>query len=361
MLLLNPGPVTLTPRVRHSLLQPDLCHRESEFFDLQDEARARLLATYELDPAEWSAVLLTASGTAAVEAMVAALVPENGRLLIVENGVYGERIAQICVQYGIAHDCVSCPWMQAPSLTAIAARLDNAAADARFTHLAVVHHETTTGRLNGLQELGELCRMRSVSMLVDGVSSFGAEVVDFADASLAAVAAAANKCLHGVPGVFFVIVRRGALVGAVSRAYYLDVTRLARLQDQRDTPFTPAVQVFYAVVEALREFGEQGGRRGRYERYAALAEQVRTGLAKFGIEPAVPPAESSVGLRAYRLPAGLSYARLHDALKAQGFVIYAGQGPLSKVLFRISTMGDLMAADIDRLLQGFAQLLGSTR
>ena len=96
MLLLNPGPVTLTERVRRSLLQPDLCHRESEFFDLQDEVRQRLLATYALDPALWTAVLMTGSGTAAVESMVAALVPETGRVLIVENGVYGERIAHIC-------------------------------------------------------------------------------------------------------------------------------------------------------------------------------------------------------------------------------------------------------------------------
>src|SRR5712675_493078 len=104
MLLLNPGPVTLSERVRRSLLNPDLCHRESEFFDLQDEARSRLLATHALDPAQWAAVLLTASGTAAVESMVAALVPQNGRLLVVENGVYGERIALICAHYGIAHE-----------------------------------------------------------------------------------------------------------------------------------------------------------------------------------------------------------------------------------------------------------------
>ena len=96
MLLLNPGPVTLSERVRRSLLQPDLCHRESEFFDLQDEARMRLLSTYSLDSSQWAAVLMTASGTGAVESMVAALVPKSGRLLIVENGVYGERIAQIC-------------------------------------------------------------------------------------------------------------------------------------------------------------------------------------------------------------------------------------------------------------------------
>jgi 2-aminoethylphosphonate-pyruvate transaminase len=357
MLLLNPGPVTLSERVRRSMLQSDLCHRESEFFDLQDEARARLLAAYALDPQVWCAVLISASGTAAVESMVAALVPDDGRVLVVENGVYGERIAQICAQYRIAHQRLTGDWMQAPDLAAIAARLDAAAGAARFTHLAVVHHETTTGRLNPLAPLSALCGARGVSLLVDGVSSFGAEALGFDEATLAAVAGCANKCLHGVPGAAFVIARRAALGGAASRSYYLDLARLARLQDQRNTPFTPAVHVYYALVEALREYAEQGGRSARHRRYALLAEQVRAGLAALGIESVLPPQESSVVLRAYRLPVQLSYAKLHDALKAQGFVIYAGQGPLSATLFRISTMGELHAADMARLLQCIAAAL----
>src|SRR5258708_23477518 len=99
MLLLNPGPVTLTERVRRSLLQPDLCHREREFFDLQDEARERLLAAYALDPAEWSAVLMTASGTGAVENMLTALVPGSRRALVVDNGADGARITQTFRHY----------------------------------------------------------------------------------------------------------------------------------------------------------------------------------------------------------------------------------------------------------------------
>ncbi len=277
MLLLNPGPVTLTERVRRSLTQADLCHRESEFYDLQDEARARLLATHDLDPKEWSAVLITASGTAAVESMVAALVPESGRLLVVENGVYGERVAQICARYRIAHDRLVGSWMEPPDLAAVEAKL-RAPGEARFTHLAVVHHETTTGRLNDLESLAALCRQYGIQLLVDGVSSFGAEVIHFEDPALSAVAATANKCLHGVPGASFVIARRTALAVAASRTYYLDLARLAHLQDQRNTPFTPAVHVYYALVEALREYKEEGGRPVRHGRYAALAEQVRAGL-----------------------------------------------------------------------------------
>jgi 2-aminoethylphosphonate-pyruvate transaminase len=357
MLLLNPGPVTLTERVRRSLLQPDLCHREAEFFDLQDEARERLLAVYGLNRADWTAVLITGSGTAAVESMVAALVPAAGRLLTVENGVYGERIAQMCAQYRIAHERIAGDWMQAPDLDAVAARLD-AADGTAFTHVAVVHHETTTGRLNDLQALGAMCRARGLQLLVDGVSSFGAESLDFGDSSLAAVAATANKCLHGVPGASFVIVRREALAQAAGRAYYLDLGRLSRLQDQRGTPFTPAVHAYYALVEALREFAEQGGRAARHRRYADLAELVRAGLAKLGIRSVIAPEQSSVVLRAYRLPEGVSYEMLHDALKADGFVIYAGQGDLAKTLFRISTMGNLTTADMERLLAAFARLPG---
>lgn len=352
MLLLNPGPVTLTERVRRSLLQPDLCHRESEFFDLQDEARTRLVAAYELDPAEWAAVLMTGSGTAAVESMIAALVPQDGKLLVIENGVYGERITQIATQYGIAHDVLKHEWMQAPDLAQIAARLDAGG----YSHVAVIHHETTTGRLNDLGAIAEVCRARGVKLLVDGVSSFGAEAIDFAGGDIDAVAATANKCLHGVPGAAFVIVRRSALAKAASRTYYLDLGRLAKLQDQRNTPFTPSVHAYYALVEALREFDEAGGWRARHAHYKALADQAQAGLAARGMPLVLPEGASSVVLRAYRLPQGVTYETLHDGLKARGFVIYAGQGGLSKELFRISTMGAIEAADVDRLLDGFTEL-----
>ncbi|MDB5785823.1 2-aminoethylphosphonate aminotransferase [Caballeronia mineralivorans] len=351
MLLLNPGPVTLTERVRNSLLQTDLCHREPEFFDLQDEARSRLLAAYALDPAVWTAVLMTGSGTAAVESMVAGMVPEGGRLLIVENGVYGERIAQIAQQYRIDHELVKYAWMEAPDTDSIIRKLDG------FTNVAIIHHETTTGRLNEIDRLSAACKARGIGLLLDGVSSFGAEPIDFDGGGITAVAATANKCLHGVPGAAFVIAKRDALKRAASRTYYLDITRLAKLQDERNTPFTPCVHAYYALVEALREFEEEGGLQARHARYAALAEQARAGLAALGIEGALPAGESSVVLRAYRLPAGMTYPVLHDSLKTEGFVIYAGQGGLSNELFRISTMGALTTCDIDRLLGSIATML----
>jgi 2-aminoethylphosphonate-pyruvate transaminase len=352
MILLNPGPVTLSERVRRSLLSPDLCHREAEFFDLQEELRAGVLAVYGLDPAQWTAVLMTGSGTAAVDSMIASLPHQDSRVLILENGVYGERMTQMCAQYRIAHETLPGAWLEPPDTEQLEQRLTGGT----FTHLAVVHHETTTGRLTDIGAISRRCATHGVQLLLDGVSSFGAEAIDFDDSSLAAVAATANKCLHGVPGVSFVVTRRAALSHCVSRTYYLDLARLARLQDQRNTPFTPAVHAYYGLREALREYHEQGGRAARYARYAALAEQVRAGLVQLGIAALLAPQESSVVLRAYHLPRGVSYPLLHDALKAEGFVIYAGQGDLSRTLFRISTMGQITCDDVRRLLECFRRV-----
>lgn len=354
MILLNPGPVTLSARVRQSLPGPDICHREREFFDLQDELRRGLLATYELQAEVWAPVLLTGSGTAAVEGMLSSLVPETGAVLIAENGVYGERMAQICARFRIAHERLPGDWLQGLDLSIIGQRLSAGMGDRRFTHLAMVHHETTTGRLNLLPPLLALCRSQGVGLLVDAVSSFGAEEIPVE--GLTALAATANKCLHGIPGLSFVIARRAALSSAAGRGYYLDLTRLAQLQDERNTPFTPAIPACYALAEALREHAEQGGRAARRQRYAALAEQVRSGLAGLGFEPLIPPQQSSAVLRAYRLPAGLSYEALHERLKHDGFVIYAGQGALAERIFRIANMGEVSSADMTRMLQCVAEL-----
>ena len=356
-LLLNPGPVTLSERVRNSLLLPDLCHRESEFFDLQDEIRQRLLEVYGLDPVIWSAVLLTGSGTAAVEAMLSSLVPTEGRLLVMENGVYGERMTQIAQRHGIASEAIRQEWTAPMDLAAVRRRLQ---AQPAITHVAAVHHETTTGRLNTLDALAALCSEYGVALLADTVSSFGAESIDFSQPGLSAAAATANKCLHGVPGACFVMVRRAALQQASARTLYLDLASWSRAQDQRGTPFTPSVHAYYGLREALREFADQGGRAARHARYAALAGQVADGLAALGVKPLLAAAESSVVLRAYHLPEGLPYAPLHDGLKARDFVIYAGQGALASSLFRISTMGALGETDMSRLLAEIRQLLAAS-
>jgi 2-aminoethylphosphonate-pyruvate transaminase len=356
LLLLNPGPVTLSARVRAAMAGPDLCHREPEFAHLQKTIRERLLRVYGLDPARYAAILMTGSGTSAMEAMLASLGPAHTKMLIIENGVYGERLSKIAAIHGIPNVAMTLKWGEAIDNARLRALLDE---HQDVSHLAMVHHETTTGRLNAIEPVARLCAERRVTLLLDAVSSFGAEELDFDGWGIAACAATANKCLHGVPGTSFVIVRRDILGddNIPQRTLYLDLGTYCREQDKGGTPFTQSVQTFYALAEALSEFEGDGGWRARQARYKALAEQVRSGLVALGVRPLLPEGASSVVLNGYHLPANLTYERLHDHLKAHGFVIYSGQGSYAKSIFRISTMGAITGADMQRLVAAVGELL----
>lgn len=356
-LLLNPGPVTLTPRVRAALAREDLCHREPEYAVLHQDVVARLARVYPQAARTHVPILLTGSGTAAVEAMVGSLVPANGKALVLCNGVYGERMVSMLETQHKAVEPLRWGWTERWDVTAVEKALD---ANRSITHVLGVHHETTTGRLNAVAQVGRVCRARNVAFLLDAVSSFGAEDIQFDEWNLEACAATGNKCLHGVPGIAFVLARRKALEerGSGATCMYLDLHRYWKEAASGQPPFTPAVHVMFALQEALKEFEEEGGQPHRLKQYQALAHQVMQGLASMGITVFLesPDVYSSV-LVSYRVPEGVSYATLHDRLKDAGFVIYAGQGQFHGTIFRISTMGDVGSADMERLLSVIGDVL----
>ena len=347
-ILLNPGPVSLSQGVRKAVAAVDLCHREPEYFDLQDRVLNQLLAVYQLDAAAWTPVLLGGSGTTSVEAIMSSLVPRNGRVLVLENGVYGERLSRLAEIHGISHTSMAHDWLDAWDMD----RLNSLVTTGSFTHVAAVHHETTTGRLNPVNQLAGLCERTGVRLLLDAVSSFGAEAIDFESPALSACALTANKCLHGIPGLCVAMVRNSDLAVPVQppRSMTLNLAHWAEHQQRRSTPFTPPVNSLLALDQALKELHEQGGWKARQAHYRRLADRVAIRLAARGVVELIPAEASSCVLRAHRVPAGKSYAAIHDALKLRGFVIYAGQGALAEEIFRISTMGEIGDHDIERLL-----------
>lgn len=355
--LLNPGPVTLTEAVRGALLRPDLCHREPDYSLLQSDVRDRLTRVYDGTANDYEAVLITGSGTAAVEAMIDSIVPRHGRALVVANGVYGQRMATMLERHGKPFSLVRAEWTQAMDLAAVEERLS---ADTSITHVLAVHHETTTGRLNDIAALGAICRRYGKPILLDAVSSFAGEPIDFRDWNVAAAAATANKCLHGVPGVSFVVAQRSILEQEPSAAtsLYLDLVQAFQEQRQGGTPFTPAVQSVYALQEALKELDAAGGWRVRHGHYRKLSYLVREGLAALGIETLLENTDdhSSI-LTSFRLPAEVSFDELFHRLSGVGFVIYAGQKHLEGIAFRIAVMGDLDESDIGRLMHTFEEVL----
>jgi 2-aminoethylphosphonate-pyruvate transaminase len=348
-ILLNPGPVTLSDRVRSALSEGDWCHREPEFAELTREINSALAGVYADMRDEFSAVMLTGSGTSAVEAMLASFAPADGGTLVLSNGVYGERMAKILVAHRKPHTVLEQPWMSPLDIEATIQMLDQ---HPEITHIATVHHETTTGRLNDLDALGALCRERGLALLLDAVSSFGAERIESADWNLEAVAGTANKCLHGVPGLSFVVARREAWSRPrpTVASVYLDLySYYAGQHGDGFSPFTQSVQVAFALREAIAELEETGGWQARRETYRHRVAKIHEELTSLNIHNLLKNNEYSCVLRSYLLPAGMAYGSLHDVLKSQGFVIYAGQGDLASTVFRLAYMGDIRASDLDRL------------
>jgi 2-aminoethylphosphonate-pyruvate transaminase len=355
--LLNPGPVVMTERVRRALASEDVCHREPEFRDLVASVRSRLLGVYG-EP-DYTPVLLGGSGTAAVETMLS-LVGRDETALVVANGVYGERMATMLQAQGKAHEIVRSAWTGAIDLEEADRRL----ATGRFQRVLTVHHETTTGRLNDVAALGMLAHRYGTPILLDAVSSFAGEELRLAEWNVEAVAATANKCVHGAPGVSFVLAQKPALRRATlnrgATSVYLDLARHAGEQARGSTPFTLPTHVTGALHEALAELDEEGGWRARHATYAARSRRIRAVCGGLNVMPLLGGyAPYGVTLTSFHLPPQMTYGFLHAGLKRDGFIIYAGQGEFEGAIFRIAVMGALSPDDLEDLARSLSTVLGA--
>lgn len=328
---------------------PDLCHREKEFSDLMAAIRAKLLRAFDIEE-EYTSVLVSGSGTAALEMAVSSALSPNRSMLVIENGVYGERIGKICDVYQFNRRTIKLGWGEPPSLKDIENELKQ---NPDIEVVALVHHETTTGLLNPLKEVGELARRYEKVFLVDCISSLAGDEVDFKSCSIDIAVGTANKCLQGFPGVSFVLFKEkelDRLRKIPERTLYFNLTGYHKAQEQGGMLFTPAIPAHYALDVALDELIEETV-AGRVKRYANAAQLLRSGFKDIGLEFLIPEGWRSNCLTSLRLPEGMDYEKLHDELKANGFVIYAGQGNLSDNIFRVANMGDITQEEFERFLQ----------
>ena len=354
MILLNPGPVNVSPRVAGALGRGDLCHREPECSELLARVRTRLIQAF-VPAGGFTAVLVTGSGTAALEMAVTSVLSDRGRLVVVSNGVYGERIAAMAAAARLPHTVVEGSWTAPPDLAAV----ERALAEPDVEAVAVVHHETTTGLLNPVAAVGSLARSRGKLLLVDSVSGLGCDPLDLEAAGADLVIGTAGKCIQAFPGMAFVLVRESALARLANhprRSLYLSLPVHHEAQARGTVPFTPAVQLAYALDEALAELLEEGV-AARIARYAAAAAVLRRGFAHLALSCVLPPGLRSNSITALQLPPGHTYASLHDGLKARGFVVYEGQGRLAREIFRVANMGHLAAADFTSFLEALEAVL----
>ena len=339
--LLTPGPVNTTETVRNAAVEVDLCHREPEYGDLMTRVRRKLLDVAGVSPDKFRAALITGSGTSAMELGVSSIVRQGRKLLVVQNGVYGDRIDRMAELHGIERRELHTAWTERPDLAEIDAALSE---DASIDAVALVHHETTTGLLNPVREVGALCRKHERLFFVDSVSGFGGEEIDLDDSGVDIMACTANKCLHGLPGCAFVIVSRRAeqhFAEVPARSLYFDITLYLREQERGTIPFTPCINATLALDKALDELVERGGIAGRIAEYKERSTFLRREMRALGLEIYLDEALLSNTITTFRLPKGVTYEALHGALKEDGFVIYAGQGRLHTEIFRVCNIGEM--------------------
>jgi 2-aminoethylphosphonate-pyruvate transaminase len=307
---------------------------------------------------EYTAVLLTGSGTAAVEAAVLSSIPHGKRMLVINNGVYGERIAQIVGVHRLGVAAMKLNWTERPDPE----RLRLALRQHPEVHVvAMVHHETTTGLINPVKEIAEVVDSQNRVFLVDSVSGLGGEPLDIAGSKLSLVAGTAGKCIQGFPGMSFVLVRKvfmELMKRYPRRSWYLHLPQYHESDEQPGMPFTPAVQIAYAFNEALDELLEEGV-ANRIQRYRKAAWRIRQRMRELGVKELLPPDVQSNTITCFYLPAGLTYQMLHDRLKEHGYVIYAGLGQFEHKVFRVANMGALTEHDIEGFLAAFENVLES--
>ena len=335
----------------------DLGSRDEAFIDLSEGVRRRLLAIVDGDHSH-VCVPLQGSGTFVVEAMIGTFVPADGELLILVNGAYGRRMADICDRMGRRRRVLEF----GEDTPVDPAALDAALTDApEITHVAVVHCETTTGIRNPLEAVADVVASHCRGLLVDAMSAFGALPVDARRVPFDALVASSNKCLEGVPGVGFCLARRQALEAAAgnSPSVCLDLHDQWRgFERNRQWRFTPPTHCLLAFDRALDAFEAEGGVAGRGARYRENCSLLVEGMEALGFETYLPAEIQAPIIVTFRTPEDprFDFEAFYGQLKARGFVIYPGKLTGADT-FRMGCIGSLGRAEMEGALAAVRDVL----
>jgi len=357
-LLFTPGPLTTSHSVKQAMLH-DAGSWHYEFNAKVNWVRGKILEVAGLSSeAGWESILLQGSGTFGVEAVFATCVPTNGKVAVLSNGAYGERIVRMLQHLTIEHVVLRTP-ENTPTDPEVVDRA--LAADKTITHVALVHCETTTGILNPLVEVGRLVKRHGRVHVVDAMSSFGAMPIDFAAAGIDFLISSGNKCLEGVPGFSFVVCRRDALLACDGYARSLSLNLLDQLrgfEKNGQFRFTPPTHAILAFEQALQELEQEGGVAGRAARYQANHQTLVNGMMQLGFHPYLDPAVQSCIITAFCFPRSekFSFDAFYRGLSEKGFIIYPGKISQADT-FRIGCIGRIFPSDIAALLAAIRTVL----
>jgi 2-aminoethylphosphonate-pyruvate transaminase len=338
--LLTPGPLTTSKTVKEAMLH-DYGSRDTGFIEKNAAVLERLVNIVG-GAGSHVCVPLQGSGTFVVEAMIGCFVPAEGKLLILVNGAYGQRIAKICDYYKRSYLIQETAEDVPVDTDALRQTLE---ANQDITHVVVVYCETTSGILNPLKQVADIVANAERRLLIDAMSAFGALPLDSSVIEFDAVVASSNKCLEGAPGMGFCIARESAMVETEgnSPSLVLDLYDQWRaMQKNRQWRFTPPTHVILAFDQALNEYEEEGGVVGRGGRYQKNCDVLVSGMREMGFKTLLPDSLQAPIIVTFHMPKNpeFDFDAFYDGLREMGFVIYPGKLTVADS-FRIGCIGRL--------------------
>ncbi len=354
--LLTPGPLTTTAATKEAMLH-DWGSRDTAFIETNARVLNRLLAIAGASETH-VCVPMQGSGTFAVEATLGTLIPRDGKALILINGAYGKRMVRILDYMGRAHVILETPEDTPPD----PAELDRMlAADTAITHVAAVHCETTSGILNPIAEIARIAAKHGRSLLIDAMSAFGAIALDAREIPFDALMASSNKCLEGVPGMGYAIIRKSVLETCEGNAHSLSLDlydQWVAMEKTSQWRFTPPIHVIVAFDAALEQFEAEGGVAGRNARYANNCRILMEGMRALGFRALLSGNLQAPIIVTFHLPADprFVFEIFYNSLRDRGYVIYPGKLTVADS-FRIGCIGNLGENEMRGALSAISEVI----
>ena len=356
--LLNPGPSTTTDTVKMAQVVPDICPREKEFASLMKGLREDLVKIVHGDLQKYTSVLFCGSGTINIDVCINSLLPEGGKVLVVDNGAYSTRAVEICQYYGLPHIDLKFPVDQRPDLTVVEETLKNNP-DIKLVH--TTHNETGTGILNPIREIGALAHKYGAIFTVDTTSTYAMRPINIEEDNIDFCMASAQKGLMAMTGLSFVVGNRAIIEKSKDypkRSYYCNLfLQYDCFEKTGEMHFTPPVQTIYATLQGIKEYWAEG-EEGKWARHTRVFIAINEGLDKLGFKQVIKP-EWRTGLVStaiYPDDPNWSFEKVHDYCYERGFTIYPGKISSTNT-FRLCALGAIDVKDIEDFFVVFEEAL----
>lgn len=346
--LLNPGPATTTDTVKMAQVVPDICPREKEFAGLMKGLRTDLLKIVHAPEDEYTTVLFCGSGTINIDICINSLLPEGKKILVVNNGAYNSRAVEVCEMYHLPHIDLQFSIYEQPDLDVVENTLKE------NPDVAVVyccHHETGTGVLNPIREIGALAHRYGAIFISDTTSSLGMIPLDVVKDNVDFCMASAQKGLMAMSGLSFIIGKTDLIKASrnyPTRSYYCNLyLQYEYFEKTGEMHFTPPVQTIYATIQAVKEYFEEG-EKAKFARHKAVYNAIHEGLDKLGLQTIIDRRIESGLVVSVKYPdhPNFCFEKVHDYCYERGFTIYPGKISTTNT-FRLCALGKIYPKDIE--------------